>query len=269
MEKLSKPIISLLTDFGLKDPFVGIMKGVILNINPNVNIVDITHEVESHNILEGAMILGSAYPYLPKGTIFLTVVDPGVGSERRPILAETDDYCFIAPDNGLLSNVYKDTALKKVLEITSSQFFLNEVSDSFHGRDIFAPIASWLSKGTDLSEFGHEIDDYIRISVPKPKSEHNRIKGEIIYIDKFGNLISNINQSLFEKALSASSKRKVRVAIGPHEIHKISRSYIEAKKDEASALFNSFGNLEIFALMKSASSLFDMEKGEEITVTFI
>ncbi|HUU50226.1 MAG TPA: SAM-dependent chlorinase/fluorinase [Nitrospinota bacterium] len=268
MEK-SRPIITLITDFGLRDPYVGTMKGVMLKINPELSFVDLTHEIESHNILEAAMILGSAYRYFPKDTIHLVVVDPGVGSDRRPILALTDKYYFVSPDNGVLSFVYKDPGLKKVLELGAKRYFLDEVGDTFHGRDIFSPVASWLSKGVDVSSFGDEIHNYVQIPIPESELENNRIKGRIVYVDKFGNLVSNIKMSLFRKALSASSKKKFKITLGTLEINEINKYYIEKEKGTASALFNSWGNLEIYVPMKSASKIYGIKKGKKITIDFI
>jgi S-adenosylmethionine hydrolase len=262
-------IITLLTDFGLKDPFAGIMKGVIYRINPDAVLVDITHDVRPHDILEAALVLWSAYRYFPRGTIHLVVVDPGVGSRRRPVLAETADYCFVAPDNGVLSKVYSDPDFKRVVEITLTEFFLEEVSRTFHGRDIFAPVASWLSKGKEVSAFGREIDDFVKIAIPEPEIlDSHRIKGEIIYVDRFGNLVSNIPQSLYEKNVS-SSRRGIVITLGLFEIRKIVRSYLDGEKEKASALFNSWGHLEIFVPWKSASKALDMGEGQEITVAFI
>lgn len=262
-------IITLLTDFGLKDPFAGIMKGVIYGINPDAILVDITHDVRPHDILEAALILGSAYHYFPRGTIHLVVVDPGVGSLRRPVLAETKDYCFVAPDNGVLSRIYSDSGFKRVVEITSKEFFLEEVSRTFHGRDIFAPVASWLSKGKEISAFGKEIEDFVKIPIPEPKTlDSHRIKGEIIYVDSFGNLVSNITQSLYDKKAPPSAKGIV-INTGPFEIRTIVRSYLEGEKEKASALFNSWGHLEIFVPLKSACKTLNMGKGQEITVAFI
>lgn len=265
----SKPIITLTTDFGLKDPFVGTMKGVMLKINPDLTIVDLTHEIEPHNVLEAALVLGSAYRYFPKDTTHLVVVDPGVGSDRRPILVLTDNYSFVSPDNGVLSLIFKDPEFKGVFELREKRYFLDKISDTFHGRDIFAPVASWLSRGVKASELGGEIDDYASLPIPEPEVSEGRIKGSIVYIDRFGNLISNITRELFNRVQSASSKRGVEINLGSQRIRKINRYYAEGEKERASALFNSWGNLEIYLPEKSAEKGFRIKKGKEITVNFI
>jgi S-adenosylmethionine hydrolase len=167
-------IITLTTDFGLNDHFVGTMKGVILGINPDAEIVDICNSVQSFDILEGALTIAQSYRYFPVDTINMVIVDPGVGSARRPILVTTEKHRFIAPDNGVLSLVYDREERISVRHITSEHYFLQPTSKTFHGRDIFAPIAAWLSKGLDAAKFGDEITDYARFTMPRPKKSATR-----------------------------------------------------------------------------------------------
>ncbi|MBI5026480.1 MAG: SAM-dependent chlorinase/fluorinase, partial [Nitrospirae bacterium] len=193
---LEKPFITLTTDFGLKDPFAGIMKGVILKINPEVRVIDITHNVSPQNIFEASQILAMSYKYFPPTTIHMIIVDPGVGAKRRPILVVTDDYYFIGPDNGVFTPVFDiPTHILKVIHITAEHYFLPHMSSTFHGRDIFAPVAAWLSKGIESSKFGEEITDYATLQIPKlQKVTKTAIEGEIVYIDNFGNAITNITR---------------------------------------------------------------------------
>lgn len=186
-------IITLTTDFGLNDHFVGAMKGVIHGINADAQIVDICNSVQSFDILEGALTIVQAYRYFPVDTINMVIVDPGVGSARRPILVTTEKHRFVAPDNGVLSLVYDREERISVRHITSDHYFLQPTSKTFHGRDVFAPIAAWLSKGVDPAKFGDEITDYARFTMPRPKKiSETEFKAVVMKVDKFGNLITNI-----------------------------------------------------------------------------
>src|SRR6266576_6341764 len=164
-----RPIVTLTTDFGLNDHFVGTMKGVILKIVPNAEIVDICHSVQAFDILDGALALAQTYSYFPTRTVHVVVVDPGVGRARRPILASSDKYNFVAPDNGVLSLMYAREERLNVRHITSEHYFLQPLSNTFHGRDVFAAVAGWMSKGVEVTKFGDEITDFVRFGAPKPK----------------------------------------------------------------------------------------------------
>lgn len=267
-EPVSK-IITLTTDFGFSDPFVGIMKGVMLRINPSLQVVDITHQIEPYNILEAALILGSYYSYYPPGTIHVVVVDPGVGSQRRPILAWTKDYYFIAPDNGVLSRVYQDTRFQGVRELTARQYFLEEISSSFHGRDVFSPVAAWLTTGVEHATLGEKVEDYVRLDIPQPKwVAENEIQGEIVYVDRFGNLTSNISELMIrQKIASAQERERVQIWMGPVEIDGIKRFYAEGKPGELSATINSWGHLEVYLNMGNADQAMGGTKGQPIKIT--
>jgi S-adenosylmethionine hydrolase len=211
---LKRPVITLTTDFGLKDPFVGVMKGVICRINPSARIIDITHTITPHNIYEAAQVLTMAYKYFPKATTHVAVVDPQVGASRRPILVVTEDFYFVGPDNGLFTPFFKEqeSGFFKVIHITSSHFFLPLKGPTFHGRDIFAPVAAWLSKGIRSAKFGDTIDDFVRLPIPKPETvNETTVEGSVVHIDNFGNAITNITDGHLSKFSPEFSKEKLKI----------------------------------------------------------
>ena len=205
---MSRPIITLTTDYGTSDHFAAVMKGVILSINPEVNIVDITHSVLAHDILDGALAIGQAYRYFPPKTIHVVVVDPGVGTERRPILVAGDQHYFVAPDNGVLSSVYEQSESLHVWNIISEHYFRQPVSKTFHGRDIFAPVAAWLTKSWQTSSFGEPITDFVRFAIPKVKVNGNQVQGAVLRVDHFGNLITNVTVEDVPDLLAAERQRE-------------------------------------------------------------
>lgn len=255
-------IIVLLTDFGLNDSFVGVMKGVISRINPQAKIVDLCHEIESHNIHDAAFLLESSYPYFPEGTVFLIVVDPGVGSERKSVIVETEKYIFVAPDNGVLSFL-TERDIKRIIQITNEEYFLKPVSHTFHGRDIFAPVAAHLSRGENVEKFGPAIRKINRLKFPEPQVKNNRLLGEVMYVDHFGNLITNINQDAFLRFIES---KKFQIVIGKAKISKISSSYREGKEGLPIAIFGSFDNLEISLYGDDASRRLNLNKGSKISI---
>jgi len=257
-------IITLTTDFGTKDPFVGIMKGVILGICSGVEIIDITHQIECYQLLEAALVVKATYRYFPSGTIHLIVVDPGVGSERRPLLVETEHHLFVAPDNGVLSLIYREEGWKRVREITARSYFLQEVSDTFHGRDIFAPVAAWLARGENPASFGPPINDYIHLSLPLPVRIDHGLRGEVIYVDRFGNLMSNIEQGLLSSGWSPHSRKYCRVVVGGTVIEGINDYYGQVPPGEVGAIFNSWGYLEIFVNQGSAQQRLSLGTGAKV-----
>lgn len=255
-------IIALLTDFGYKDNFVGVMKGVILSINPRVNLVDISHGVKPQSILEAYFLLKNSYEFFPDGTIFVAVVDPGVGTKRKPILIETKDYSFIGPDNGIFSFI-ETHDIKRIIHLTNDKYFLKPVSSTFHGRDIFAPVAGFLSRGVSLKEFGTTIKNMKCIEIPKPRLTKEKLVGKIIYVDGFGNLISNISRDVFDKFIGDST---FEITIGKARISKISHSYAEAEAKSPIALFNSFQNLEISIKANSCAEKLCLKEGVKVTI---
>lgn len=264
---MRRPIITLTTDFGYRDPFIGIMKGIILGINPDVNIVDISHGVEKYNIREAAITIGMSYRYFPLRTIHVVVTDPGVGSMRRPILVATEDYYFIGPDNGVFSMVYNEAEKVEVIHLTAEHYFLSDRSMTFHGRDIFAPVSAWLSKGVMIANFGETISDYRTIHISKPSMPtKNAIEGEIIYIDRFGNAISNIRHSDLAPLMDQGSDNKgLRIIMKGGQIE-IKDYYAQAEDRKLYALLNSMKYLELFVYRGDASKEHDIKIGDRIGV---
>ncbi|MEW6419069.1 MAG: SAM-dependent chlorinase/fluorinase [Nitrospirota bacterium] len=260
-------IITLTTDFGYKDPFVGIMKGVILNINPLANIVDITHDISPQNILEAAFAIEMSFESFPYKTIHVVIVDPGVGSVRRPILVITDHHYFIGPDNGVFSQIYNLVhETLSVIHITAEHYFLPQRSATFHGRDIFAPVAAWLSRGINVSKFGDPITDYVNIPIPVPiVLEGNTIEGEVIYIDRFGNVTTNIRNQKIGELFADNPEGRLKVIAKGKEAP-LKNYYSEAGDNGLYSLINSFGYLELFVRMGNASSDFGISVGEKVNV---
>lgn len=261
---MPRPIVTLTTDYGTSDHLVGVLKGVILAINPEVNIVDITHRVLAHDVLDGALTIGQAYKYFPPKTIHLVVVDPGVGTQRRPVLVAGDQHYFIAPDNGVLSSVYDQTEALYVWNITSEHYFRNPVSNTFHGRDIFAPVAAWLSKSWQTSSFGDPITDFVRFSIPKPKALDNGVKGAVLRIDHFGNLVTNITPEDVPGLATANGKLMIRVGNG--QANKIVQTFAQGAPGEVVGLIGSGGFLEISVNKGNAARALGAARGAEVTV---
>jgi S-adenosylmethionine hydrolase len=245
-------VVTFTTDFGLSDPFVGIMHGVVLKVHPETTIVDISHAVTSYDVLDGAWTIAQAYSFFPPRTVHVVVVDPGVGSARRPILAETEDYVFVAPDNGVLSLVEAKEPKFSLRHITADRYFRQPVSQTFHGRDIFAPVAGWLSNGVSPSEFGPEIFDYVRLPLPAvERIGDNSLRGAVIKVDKFGNLITNISAQE-APALFGTSPPPASILICETMV-RLRHSYAEGEEGEVFAIAGSSGYLEIAARQASAA----------------
>lgn len=261
-----RPIITLTTDFGLNDHFVGTIKGVILNIVPEAEIVDICHSVQAFDILDGALALAQAYHYFPGGTVHVVVVDPGVGSARRPILASSQDYNFVAPDNGVLSLMYAREPRLQVRHITAEHYFLQPVSNTFHGRDIFAPVAAYMAKGVDQEKFGHVITDFVRFNAPKPKPIDSRtLRGVVLRVDRFGNLITNFTPEDVP-ALFQAQPLSFKIVIGKREVTSIRSNYADGAMGELFAILGSMGYLEIAANRGAAAQLVGSGKGTEVQI---
>jgi S-adenosyl-L-methionine hydrolase (adenosine-forming) len=261
---LSNAIITLTTDYGTKDHLVGAMKGVILKINPDVTIVDITHEVTPYDLLDGALAIGSAFSYFPARTIHVVVVDPGVGTERRPILVTSDNQYFIAPDNGVLSLVYERDANVVVRHANAEHYYHLPVSKTFHGRDIFAPVAAWLSKGWQTASMGEAIDDYKRFSMPRPKASDGVLKGVVMRVDSFGNLITNFREEdLAEDALKAG---KVDLQIGTHPVSRLVETFALGNSGEAVAYIGSSGYVEVAVNKGNAARTLGLGRGAAVTL---
>jgi S-adenosyl-L-methionine hydrolase (adenosine-forming) len=261
-----RPIITLTTDFGSNDHFVGVMKGVILEIVPEAQIVDICHSVQAFDVLDGALTISQAYSYFPTRTVHVVVVDPGVGTARRPILASSDKYHFVAPDNGVLSLVYAREPRIHVRHVTSEHYFLQPVSNTFHARDIFAPVAAYLAKEVDSLKFGEEVEEYVRFSAPKPKAvDENRLRGVVLKVDRFGNLITNITPQDVPMLFGAEAKA-FKIVVGNREITEMRTAYAEGTPGEVFGILGSMGFLEIAANRGAAAQLTGAGKGNEVSI---
>lgn len=259
-------IVTLLTDFGSSDPFVGMMKGVILGINPHAVLVDLCHTGKAYDAAEAAFLLVTAYRYFPKGTIHVAVVDPGVGGPRRPILVTCDGHLFVGPDNGLLALLAEQAGAAGVRAITAARYFLQPVSATFHGRDIFAPVAAHLSLGVEPAEFGEAIDDYIRLAFPRASQVGSaRIKGTILHIDRFGNLVTNIARVDLERLAAGNPQTAFLVHAAGHEVPVVAY-YGQVAPGALGAVIGSADYLEIFVNQGDASRLLSMGRGSEVVV---
>lgn len=276
-----RPVITLITDFGLDDPFVGIMKGVILNIVPDAQIVDITHNIEPQNITQAALTLNATYPWFPRKTIHVVVVDPGVGGGfapqskvstkktrdpglviRRAMVVQSKFQTFVGPDNGALTPaLYPDS---KAYEITNKKYFLKKVSNTFHGRDVFAPCAGWLASGVQPTKIGPRVLKPVHQDLPQPQLKGATLHGEIIHIDRFGNLTTNIPAELIHETFISSDTIKVR--IGKHSIDGLVTGYYQMKPGQAGAIINSWNHLEIFCRENNAKKKLKARVGQSVTL---
>ena len=252
-------IITLMTDFGLRDPYVPMMKGVILSINPEAKIVDISHRVKAGSIFQAALLIRETYPFFPPGTVHVAVIDPSVGSERRLIAAEADSHFFVGPDNGLFWPILQAHAASTIIHLTRDEYFLPEVSYTFHGREVFAPVAAHITLGVKLDSLGEPIQDSVQLAVPLPYEKEGVLYGEIIRVDNFGNLITNIHRENFEKFLSLAPPV---VEIGNLTVKKFGFTYADVEEGEPLALINSSHWLEIAVNLGRASDYLEKESGE-------
>ena len=272
-----RPVITLTTDFGLDDPFVGIMKGVILNIAPDAQIVDITHNVEPQNIAQAALILNASYPWFPRKTVHVVVVDPGVGGTaktsskkkggpgpviRRAMVVQSKFQTFIGPDNGVLTSaLYSDS---KAYEITSKKYILENVSNTFHGRDVFAPCAGWIASGITHSKMGPRVLKPVLMDFPQPQLKGATLQGEIIYSDRFGNLTTNISAELINETFLSSDTIKIQV--GKQRIEGFVTGYYQMKSGQPGAIINSWNQLEIFYREDSAQKKLKARVGQSVSL---
>ena len=262
LSDMGKPIITLTTDFGTKDGYVGAVKGVIKRINLDAEVVDITHEIEPFDILGAAFVLNKFYRYYPRGTIHLTVVDPGVGSQRQPLLIKSENFCFVGPDNGIFNFVFENERISDIVVLSNKEYFLAELSGTFHARDIFAPVAGYLSLGVEVTEFGRTAKECHKLIIPEPRSSNKGLAGEIIHIDGFGNLVTNIaEESLQDRKIAA-------ITVGRRRIKRIARAYSDIKEGEVGALIGSSGLLEIAVNQGSAQKVLRSRIGSAVTITF-
>lgn len=258
-----QPIITLVTDFGQKDHYVGVMKGVILGINRSARLVDICHEIPAQDVRAAAYVLFASYRHFPKDTIHCAVVDPGVGSERKALILKTDRHLFVGPDNGIFSMICNQEKEIKVYSIHTSKDLFSEISGTFHGRDIFAPVSAYLSTGRACSELGKPVSKFVSINTLRPDTEGSVMKGAIIHVDRFGNLITNICRRDFDGFLG---RERFEIAAGDRSLADIVKTYSDAPAGKIVALFGSAGHLEISAVMGSASGLLHLGPGDRVLV---
>jgi hypothetical protein len=262
---LTNPIITLTTDYGTNDHFVGVIKGVILKINPEAAIIDINHAVTPYDLLDGALAIASAYAYFPPRTIHVVVVDPGVGTERRPLLVSGQNQYFIAPDNGVLSGVYDKEQNFTVRHLTSEHYFLQPVSRTFHGRDIFAPVAGWLSKHWQPASMGEEVKDFKRFALPKPKEADGQLKGVVLKADAFGNLMTNFRTE--DLPAEAMEKGALQMQVGSHLVTRFVPTFASGNAGEPVAFVGSSGFVEIAVNKGNASKTLGIGRGTPVVLT--
>jgi S-adenosyl-L-methionine hydrolase (adenosine-forming) len=279
-----RPLITLTTDFGLNDPFVGIMKGVILNIEPQAHIVDITHNIDPQNILQAARVLNATYPWYPRKTIHIVVIDPGVGGPnlnkspkkshlslitegrgpvgKRPIVVQSQFQTFIGPDNGVLTSALDPKS--RVYELNNPKYFLKNISNTFHGRDLFAPVAAWIATGIAASKMGPRVLKPTRLELPEAIQKSKSIKGEIIYIDRFGNATTNISAELIGETFASSDTIELR--IGKNKINGLVTGYYQVNPGQAGVILNSWDQVEIFCRDSSAEEKLKLKTGQSVTL---
>jgi S-adenosylmethionine hydrolase len=263
---MARPVVAFLSDFGTRDHYAGTLKAVVLGLCPDANLVDIGHEIPAHDVLAGALELAACYKYFPSGTIFLVVVDPGVGSSRRGIAADCGDYKFVAPDNGVLSAVFRETPPKKVVELTERKYARPTVSRTFEGRDRFAPAAGWLAKGVALVSMGKSITNYHVIDLPTPEVAAEHITGQVVRVDRFGNLITNIDRKMLEQFAGG---RPIAVTLADRDIPRIVATYADAPVGELCALFGSTDHLEVAVNAGDAARELGLGRGAQARVRLV
>lgn len=263
----ARPLITLLTDFGERDWFVASMKGAILSIHPQVRIVDLSHQIAPHRIDEAGYFLKSCYREFPEGTIHVVVVDPGVGSARRAIAVKSARYVFLAPDNGVLSSIFEDEQPVEVREIDQLKYQRKSPGHTFDGRDLFAPVAARLAGLEPFESYGPVIGDYRRLPIAQPRWEQGILVGEIVYVDRFGNLITNLTPAHLEKIGSMGERSRPVIRIGEQRIEGVVNNYSEGPDEKPSALINSDGQLEIFLKEASAADFLQAKRGGRIDLS--
>jgi S-adenosylmethionine hydrolase len=255
-------LITLTTDFGYQDSFVGVMKGVIAGINPQARVIDITHGIPPQDILAGALTLRHAVRYFPRGTIHVVVVDPGVGSARRPLLMERDGDYFIGPDNGVLSLAVENIESIRIVHLSNPAYYLQPINKTFHGRDIFAPAAAHLSLGFPATAFGEPLDQIVRVAIPEIVRKQRSIEGEIVYIDNFGNLFTNV----CAHDLTGLPSDQIEVVVRSVRIRGLSQNYAAPRGGGFVAVLNSWDLLEIAAYKDNAQKRTGAKIGDKIEI---
>jgi len=260
---VARAVIAMLTDFGTRDHYAGAIKGVMLSLCPDAALVDISHDIPPHDILTGALELAACYRFFPAGTIFLAVVDPGVGSSRRGIAAEAGDYRFVAPDNGVLTAVFAETPPKRVVSLTERRYARPTISRTFEGRDRFAPAAAWLARGAEVKALGTAVRDYVRLDIPVAQQEGDRIAGCVLRVDRFGNLVTNIPRAMVERL---AARGPIRIAAGATAVDSLVETYAGVAAGTICALFGSTDHLEIAENGGRASERLGLAAGAPVEV---
>jgi S-adenosylmethionine hydrolase len=262
---MAKSLIALVSDFGTRDHYVGAMKGVIYSINPEATVVDVSHDLPPHDIAAAADELSCTYKYFPPGTVFLVVIDPGVGSARRGIAAEAGEWRFVAPDNGVLSGVFAEFPPKKIVELTERRYARPTVSRTFEGRDRFAPAAAWLSKGVHLPAFGRPISDPAILERVLPSVGEASVSGIVTRVDRFGNVITNLDRRTCERLTDGMGV--LRLEIAGNAIHRIVSTYTEINPGEVAALFGSTDHLECAMRAERAADRLGVKAGDSVVLS--
>ena len=260
---MAHPIVVLLSDFGSRDHYAGVMKGVVIGICPDTTLVDLSHDIPPHDVQTAALELAAAYRYFPVGSVFLVVVDPGVGSGRRGLAADIGDYRFVAPDNGVLTAVFHESPPKRVVDLTERRYARPTVSHTFEGRDRFAPAAAWLARGIQLSALGRPVSDYVMIDLPVPDVRAESITGQVIRVDRYGNLVTNIDRKSFERLAQAGT---IQIQVGTHVVGRLVATYADIGQGEVCALFGSTDHLEVAANAASAAERLALDRGARVVV---
>ncbi len=259
------PIV-LLTDFGSSDGYVGVLKGVIAKVAPHAQVIDLAHDLPPFDILNASLVLYQAYRYFPAGSIFVAVVDPGVGSERKPILVETENYFFVGPDNGIFTLALSEQKIRGIFHLKAEKYFLHPVSSTFHGRDIFAPVAAHLTHGVTLDQLGSPLTDYHRLPEWSPQMNEQEMAGQIVAIDWFGNAITNFKKPFLEKHFPDLDFTAVVGARHAVPLRGINTHYAEGKEGQPILLFNSANLLEISANRGSAAEILGLRRGDSVKI---
>ncbi|MHC4479676.1 MAG: SAM hydrolase/SAM-dependent halogenase family protein [Planctomycetota bacterium] len=261
------PPIVLLTDFGFKDSYVGVMKGVIRRICRTADVIDLSHNIMPQDVAEAAFVLAASYRYFPERSIFVCVVDPGVGTERAVLYMRSNRQAFLAPDNGLLSVLAEESGRDELRRVSAQKYFLKQTSTTFHGRDVFAPVAAHLAEGVEPRELGPIVRTMRQMRLPRPmRCADGSLRGEIIYIDQFGNLITNIRDDIVERSFEVSPDQ-VAVGIKRRLIRGVSSTYADAGEGDLLALIGSSSYLEVAVNRGSAAGMLGCEKGDTVTLT--
>ena len=259
---MARPVIAFLTDFGTRDHYAGVLKGVVLSIVPDVTLIDLSHDLPAHDVPFAARELAATYKYYPAGTIFVVVIDPGVGSARRGIAAEVGDYKFVAPDNGVLTGVFQELPPKRVVELTERRYARPTVSRTFEGRDRFAPAGAWLAKGIQLAALGRTITDFHQLDLPRPRQDGDILRGEVVRIDRFGNVVTNLDRKACERITNGSGA--LRLLVGGRTIARLVSTFTEINAGEIAALFGSTDHLECAAHAESAAAVLGVAVGDPV-----